>query len=148
MDSNIKHILQALILAASIAVIFIDPTIGIIATIVMFFVNVITYFQRKSQIECYFSIFSYILKLAGLSKQLGAVEKTDVQGDLKAYTERIGEASEKLRKITRGAEVFLNPGGSGDLLQSILDYILYAKEKGCSMTGSEDPDINNLNVLI
>ena len=30
----------------------------------------------------------------------------------------------------------------------ILDYILYAKEKGCSMTGSEDPDINNLNVLI
>ena len=34
------------------------------------------------------------------------------------------------------------------ITKSILDYILYAKEKGCSMTGSEDPDINNLNVLI
>ena len=34
------------------------------------------------------------------------------------------------------------------ITRSILDYILYAKEKGCSMTGSEDPDINNLNVLI
>ena len=34
------------------------------------------------------------------------------------------------------------------ITSSILDYILYAKEKGCSMTGSEDPDINNLNVLI
>ena len=30
----------------------------------------------------------------------------------------------------------------------IIDYIQYAKAKGCSMTGSEDPDINNLNVLV
>ena len=29
----------------------------------------------------------------------------------------------------------------------ILAYIKYAKEKGCSMTGPEDPDIENLNVL-
>ncbi len=30
----------------------------------------------------------------------------------------------------------------------ILDYIEYAKEKGCSMTGPEDPDILHLNVLV
>lgn len=30
----------------------------------------------------------------------------------------------------------------------ILDYIRYAKEKGCSMTGPEDADIQRLNVLI
>ena len=29
----------------------------------------------------------------------------------------------------------------------ILDYIRYAKEKGCSMTGPEDPKIEYLNVL-
>ena len=29
----------------------------------------------------------------------------------------------------------------------ILDYIIYAKEKGCSITGPEDPDIKKLNVL-
>ncbi len=29
----------------------------------------------------------------------------------------------------------------------ILEYIRYAKEKGCSMTGPEDPDIEKLNVL-
>ena len=29
----------------------------------------------------------------------------------------------------------------------ILDYIQFAKEKGCSMTGPEDPDILRLNVL-
>ena len=33
------------------------------------------------------------------------------------------------------------------ITRDILEYIRYAKEKGCSMTGTEDPDINNLNVL-
>ena len=31
--------------------------------------------------------------------------------------------------------------------EDILDYIAYAKEKGCSMTGPEDPEIEYLNVL-
>ncbi len=33
------------------------------------------------------------------------------------------------------------------ITEDILNYILYAKEKGCSMTGPEDPDIKRLNVL-
>lgn len=36
----------------------------------------------------------------------------------------------------------------GELITGeILDYIGYAKEKGCSLTGSEDPDVNRLNVI-
>ena len=34
------------------------------------------------------------------------------------------------------------------ITKDILDYILYAKEKGCSMTGPEDPNIERLNVLV
>ena len=33
------------------------------------------------------------------------------------------------------------------ITEDILRYITYAKEKGCSMTGPEDPDILRLNVL-
>ena len=29
----------------------------------------------------------------------------------------------------------------------IIEYILYAKDKGCSMTGPEDEKIENLNVV-
>lgn len=37
---------------------------------------------------------------------------------------------------------------TGELItEEILDYIVYAKEKGCSMTGPEDMDINRLNVM-
>lgn len=34
------------------------------------------------------------------------------------------------------------------ITEEILDYIEYAKAKGCSMTGTEDPDILRLNVLV
>ena len=34
------------------------------------------------------------------------------------------------------------------ITKDIIDYIQYAKAKGCSTTGSEDPDINNINVLV
>lgn len=34
------------------------------------------------------------------------------------------------------------------ITQEILDYIEYAKRKGCSMTGPEDPDIEHINVLL
>jgi arginine/lysine/ornithine decarboxylase len=34
------------------------------------------------------------------------------------------------------------------ITSEILDYIRYAKEKGCSMTGPEDPEIKHLNVLV
>jgi arginine/lysine/ornithine decarboxylase len=36
----------------------------------------------------------------------------------------------------------------GELItDEILDYIVYAKEKGCSMTGPEDMELNRLNVM-
>ncbi|NLO49350.1 MAG: aminotransferase class I/II-fold pyridoxal phosphate-dependent enzyme [Clostridiales bacterium] len=34
-----------------------------------------------------------------------------------------------------------------EITPDILEYIRYAKEKGCSLTGPEDPDIGRLNVL-
>ena len=34
------------------------------------------------------------------------------------------------------------------ITEDIINYIQYAKAKGCSMTGSEDSDINNINVLV
>ena len=33
------------------------------------------------------------------------------------------------------------------ITQDILDYIRYAQEKGCQMTGPEDPEIKRINVL-
>ena len=34
------------------------------------------------------------------------------------------------------------------ITQEIIEYIIYAKEKGCSMQGTQDPYVENLNVLV
>ena len=47
--------------------------------------------------------------------------------------------------LSSGDSHFKPPGSA--LTRRILDYIQYAKEKGCSMTGPEDADILRLNVL-
>ena len=33
------------------------------------------------------------------------------------------------------------------ITDDVVQYILYAKEKGCSMQGTEDPAVNQLQVL-
>ena len=34
------------------------------------------------------------------------------------------------------------------ITKEIIEYIIYAKEKGCSMQGTEDPNVEYLNVLV
>ena len=41
--------------------------------------------------------------------------------------------------------LFRSPGE--EITPEILEYIVYARDKGCSMTGPEDPGIERLNVL-
>ena len=34
-----------------------------------------------------------------------------------------------------------------EITDEVLEHIIYAKDKGCSMTGSEDPELKHLNVV-
>ena len=47
--------------------------------------------------------------------------------------------------VIRRESRFLAPGEL--ITDEIIEYILYAKEKGCSMQGTEDPAVEYLNVL-
>ena len=62
---------------------------------------------------------------------------------LKAY--EIPEAGRTARGTAIINLLQLMPGER--ITAEILDYIEYAKAKGCNMTGPEDPDILRLNVL-
>ena len=50
-----------------------------------------------------------------------------------------------IRNIAPPGIPILAPGEK--ITGEILDYIKYAKAKGCSMTGPEDPTIEHINVL-
>ena len=82
-----------------------------------------------------------------------------VVGDVEAALFADGLVVEAARHVELGRHLAgghihaLDPGGRHILApgeritRRILDYIAYAKEKGCQMTGPEDPAIEKLNVV-
>ncbi len=69
------------------------------------------------------------------------------------YSEKISVPVKEAAGKISGEFVMCYPPGipilaPGEMItQEIVEYILYAKEKGCSMQGTEDPGVNHLMVL-
>lgn len=121
-ESNVRHILQALLLIASIGVIFVNPPVGILAASGMFFCNIITYFKRKKDIEHYYMVLACLLRLIDSARELSKL------GDerISAYTAEMAEASKAFDKMRRGASIVVPTNASGDLFQSLYDYLRMA----------------------
>lgn len=69
------------------------------------------------------------------------------------YSEKVSLPIKEVAGKICGEFVMCYPPGipilaPGEMItQEIAEYIMYAKEKGCSMQGTEDPKVNNINVL-
>lgn len=59
--------------------------------------------------------------------------------------ESIGHVSQEFVMCYPPGIPILAPGER--ITEKIIEYIIYAKEKGCSLTGSEDVDVNNINIV-
>lgn len=125
-NSNMRHYAQIALLLAAIALIFVNPTLGIILTIAAFIYNVVTYFKYKSQIECYFTIFGYIVSMLKTVKKSDALRRADTAHVLDPYFEKMDRSTAFLYKLTKGAGIFLNTGNSEDIMQSLLEYVRMA----------------------
>lgn len=125
-SGNAVHYLLILLLIAAIVLIFLQPVIGIIALIVMFAVNIGTYFRYKAGIEQYFMCFKYIVRMiqAGsrISRLMDAAGSSDVPASLKEWKIRIDEAVRELAPVKRGSFLITN-SVSGSLPDVVMDYV-------------------------
>lgn len=115
--------------------------------------------DRERDIERLVSALAEIRRRYGKSGS-GMMHQEYIEPIVKATPQEAFYASKESMPIerTRGRVcsefVMCYPPGipilaPGELITGeILDYIKYAKEKGCSLTGPEDPDVENLNVLV
>lgn len=116
---NTKHIIMALALLASIVTIFIEPIVGVVATIAMVVINVMQYYRTKSEIENYFVCFAYIIRMISAADKLSKYE-SDGTGK---YVEEIKRIYENIKGMTKG--VFLVSGNnmSGSLAEILMEYL-------------------------
>lgn len=118
-ESNMGHIMQIIGLLICIATIFVQPMVGIIATIAVICYNMATYFKRKNVIEAYFNVVSYILRWLDSAQEVG---KSGIP-EIKNYSDELAEIVKHFRSFRNGASVVASKSSAGDLLQMFIDYI-------------------------
>ncbi|QHQ62232.1 hypothetical protein Ana3638_16765 [Anaerocolumna sedimenticola] len=116
--SSLPHYLMAGGLIAAILLIFFNPPTGGFLTFVMVANNIIQYYRRKAEIDTYFSVCSYIIRLLNSVKD---ITKLDIP-EIKSYTDQLEKASTQFEKFKKGSRIVAGKNPNGDILDLILDY--------------------------
>jgi DNA mismatch repair ATPase MutS len=117
--SNLGHYLMIFSVIASIGLIFVNPGLGGICTVLSVVNNIFQYYKEKAKIENYLTVFAYILRLLDGVKEIC---KLDIP-ELKTYAELIKQDADQFKKFKRGAAWLTPKQASGDFAEIILDYI-------------------------
>lgn len=121
-ESNTGHYIKFALIILSFLSIFINPAFGIGCTVIMFFVNVISYFKRKGQIEKYYSVVAYILRTTDCALDISRLDIPEIRD----YLNKLKENSERFSKTTRGGRMIVSKSNSGDIIETLLDYLRMA----------------------
>lgn len=117
--SNLSHYLMILGLIFSIALIVINAGIGVICTVVMVVNNIIQYYKEKAQIDNYLTVFAYIFRLLGGSKELYNLDIPEI----KTYTESIKSDADIFKRYKKSSILLTPKQASGSLADMFLDYV-------------------------
>ena len=114
------HFLLDFLFALSIAYIFINPPLGIVATLIMLVVNIVSYFKYKTKVENYFVIIGFIVRSLDSTKSI-----TNIHNDqLEDYLDKLRSCTKAFNGMRHGAWlVTASNSGASDLGQIFLDYL-------------------------
>lgn len=119
-ENSLWHIIQMLAFLVSAGLCFVWPYQVILITIAIAVYNMVTYYQRKTEMDKYYQLFAYIVKTVRFAKD---VARLDIP-ELKPYFERLREKAGRFDQFCRGSGLVV--GGKnmqGDLLDTLFDYV-------------------------
>lgn len=117
--SNAIHYILILLLLIAIALIFVQPAIGIIALVVMIAVNIALYFKYKSEVEAYFNCLKYLVSMVITASK---VLKIDLPEEFNEDKETLKECVKIFAPLKRGSWLLTN-SVSGSLIDVLMDYV-------------------------
>lgn len=122
-DSSLVHVLLlAAFMAAVVSIAFL-PAVGVFITIIIYFVNMLTYFKRKSDIEAYYSVLRCFLNVLSSAEKLALL-------DIPVLRDRLDEMQKAVKRfdgMKKRSFLVLSTGeGVKDIMQSVLDYLRMA----------------------
>lgn len=139
--SNAKHILMDLVYVPAIALLFVNPGIGIALLFLVLVINIMTYFKEKGEANPYLVSFAYILRMIrGAEKVKGILDKACRDGSIKTGAPGIEEIFVKYRGVlekdikelgsfknfSQVAISMSNPAGGSGPFDILFDYLKMA----------------------
>jgi DNA mismatch repair ATPase MutS len=117
--SNLPHIIMIGGLLSSIILIPFSPALGAILTVGFVTNNIIQYYRRKAQIEIYFSVCNYVVRLLTQSKD---IIKLDLP-EIKPYAEQLNKSIKSFSGFMKGSKMLGGKNPNGDLVDVLADYV-------------------------
>ena len=117
-ENNMTHYLLILSLFISVAFIFFDPLVGIFLTAGCVVNNIIRYYKRKMEIEKYYEVVSYIIRLLDSVKTFNQLDIDEI----KEYTLKLKNTEKIFASFRRGATIVSAKKPTGDMLEMVREY--------------------------
>lgn len=118
--SNLKQHGVNFLFLLSIAAIFVNTSVGLVALFFLICFNMATYFREKDDIAPYITSFLYIMRILRVTQKL---EKLNLP-ELKPYVEVMSRNRKKFKRFSRHANLVMSDmGASGNPMELILDYL-------------------------
>lgn len=119
-ENSLVHILQMIALFVSVGLCFVWPSVMIAVTVVVAVTNMISYYQRKAEMEKFYQLFAYIVNMVDFAEKISG----EPVPELEHYLERLGRTARKFDGFCRWSGLVVGGANmSGDLADTIMDYI-------------------------
>lgn len=118
-ESNAAHYGMILSILAAVSVIFFLPPVGLLLTVVAALNNIVKYYKRKSEIEAYFTVVSYMIRMLDCVQEIESCNYPE----LSDYKEKLSKAKKSYVRFRKGARVVASKKPTGDILDVGLDYL-------------------------
>lgn len=118
-ESNLLHYFG--ITGISVAVVLLALGIGKAGFLLLGFIvfNLLTYYKRKGEIEVYYSVLTYLLRMLEHTEK---ISREDIP-ELRTYFAVLKEQTSSLKAFRKGAPAVVPQNPTGDMLSFFLDYV-------------------------
>ena len=116
--SNAPHYISILALLISIALVFVNPSLGVGLVIFTMSINIATYMKFKGKIDNFLMIIAFQLRLLD---SIEGLLKTSVP-ELEYYNKRLATDIKTFRKYKRGSTILVARNVSGSFVEAMMDY--------------------------
>jgi len=118
-ENNATHYFLILSIVIAVGYIFVDPMIGFLLTAGTVINNIVRYYKRKAEIEKYFQVVTYIIRLLDSAKKLSEVDIEEIS----KYKDKLSKISKSYAGFRKGAGVVASKNPNGSLADMFLDYV-------------------------